>query len=307
MSLHLDDVDRAILVGTHQRLVVFASPLSTPDEPDEASHRLLDQIKNSFDLVIVDEGHYEPAVSWSRGVRDFNLPTLLLSATPYRNDYKSFRVRGRYVFNYPYADAVRDRIIRPVEIVIPDIAPEGVRPAAVQQFVRMLRAELPRRLAQAGRWFNDEGAIPKVMVRADDLDTLELLQAEIDRVFDTGSVLVHDRAKKTDQNPHRFVAVSSAIRAREGAQFWVHQSKLMEGIDDPSFVAVAIFDLMGNARQLVQQIGRATRYSKGDRQLRQTGWVFGSPENANRIQTSWNRYVSYEEYVARKHRLHSDQ
>ena len=299
MSLHLDDVDRVILVGTHQALSSIRKSALDPDEPDEASHRLLDQIKNSFDLVIVDEGHYEPAVSWSRGVRDFNLPTLLLSATPYRNDYKSFRVRGRYVFNYPYADAVRDRIIRPVEIVIPDIAPEGVRPAAVQQFVRMLRAELPRRLAQAARWFNDEGAMPKVMVRADDLDTLELLQAEIDRVFDTGSVLVHDRAKKTDQNPHRFVAVSSAIRAREGAQFWVHQSKLMEGIDDPSFVAVAIFDLMGNARQLVQQIGRATRYSKGDRQLRQTGWVFGSPENANRIQTSWNRYVSYEEYVAR--------
>ena len=58
----------------------------------EAGRRLLDQIKNSFDLVIVDEGHYEPAVSWSRGVREFNLPTVLLSATPYRNDYKSFRV-----------------------------------------------------------------------------------------------------------------------------------------------------------------------------------------------------------------------
>src|SRR5690606_19309327 len=138
----------------------------------------------------------------------------------YRNDYKSFRVRGRYVFNYPYADAVRDRIIRPAEIVIPDIAPEGERPAAVQQFVRMLRVELPPRLAQTARWFNDEDAMPKVMVRADDLDTLELLQAEIDRVFDTRSVLVHDRAKKTDQNPSRFTSVSSAIRARQDAQFW---------------------------------------------------------------------------------------
>lgn len=299
MSLHLDDVERAILVGTHQALGNIRKSAFDPDEPDEVSRRLLDQIKSSFDLVIVDEGHYEPAVSWSRGVRDFNLPTLLLSATPYRNDYKSFRVRGRYVFNYPYADAVRDQIVRPAEIVIPDIAQEGDRPAAVQQFVRMLQAGLTPRLAQTARWFNDEDIRPKVMVRADDLDTLELLQAEIDRVFDTQSVLVHDRAKKTVQKPNRFTSVSSAVRACGDAQFWVHQSKLMEGIDDPSFVAVAIFDLMGNARQLVQQIGRATRYSNGDRRLRQTGWVFGSPANANRIQTSWNRYVSYEEYVAR--------
>ena len=165
----------------------------------------------------------------------------------------------------------RDRIIRPTEIVIPDIAPEGAQLAAVQQFVRMLHVELPPRLAQTARWFNDKDAIPKVIVRADDLDTLELLQSEIDRVFETQSVLVHDRAKKTVQSLDRFTSVSSATRACEDAQFWLHQSKLMEGIDDPCFVAVAIFDLMGNARQLVQQIGRATRYSKGERRLPQTG------------------------------------
>jgi hypothetical protein len=260
---------------------------------------LLGQIKDSFDLVIVDEGHYEPAVSWSRGVRDFNLPTLLLSATPYRNDYKSFRVRGRYVFNYPYADAVRDRIIRPVQVVIPNIVPEHERPAAIRQFVQMLNEQLPPRLEQAARWFNDENTTPKVMVRADDLETLELLQAEIDQTFETQSVLIHDRAKKTEQNRNRFTSVTSAVRERADAQFWIHQNKLMEGIDDPSFVAVAIFDLMGNARQLVQQIGRATRYSKGDRRVRQTGWVLGSPRNAERVQTSWNRYIAYEEYVAR--------
>ena len=145
----LGQADRAVLVGTHQALSDIRESAFRSDKPRRL---LLEQIKTSFDLVIVDEGHYEPAVLWSRGVRDFNLPTLLFSATPYRNDYKSFRVRGRYVFNYPYEDAVRDSVIRPVQIVIPGVAPERRRRAAVKQFVRILKKGLPPLLRQAEQW-----------------------------------------------------------------------------------------------------------------------------------------------------------
>lgn len=302
ISEHLggDEIDRVILVGTHQALGEVRKKAFDPDDPASGDcEAILAKIRASFDLVVVDEGHYEPAISWSRGVREFNLPTLLLSATPYRNDYKSFRVRGRYLFNFPYQQAVDGRIIRPAEIIVPQ---EGERPdgreASVTQFVDMLHRELPDRLRQAGRWFRHGGA-PKVMVRGDDLETLTLLQTEINRVFETQAIVIHDRARKTAETSDRFTSVASALRARPDAQFWIHQNKLMEGIDDPSFVAVGILDLMGNARQLVQQIGRATRYSNGDRRVRQTGWILAMPANAARIRAAWERYKGYENYAAR--------
>lgn len=295
-----DDVDRAILVGTHHALGAIRKAAFDPDAPgSDACQAMLAEIHDNFDLVIVDEGHYEPAVSWSRGVREFNLPTLLLSATPYRNDYKSFRVRGRYLFNFPHAQAIERKIIRPAEVILPAVEPEGDRQAAVVQFVEILHQELSDRLAAARNWFRD-GTEPKVMVRGDDLDTLYMLQSEIDRVFETQSLVIHDRARRTPQNQNRFTSVASAQHNRADATFWIHQYKLMEGIDDPAFVAVGIFDLMGNARQLVQQIGRATRHSKGDARFRQTGWVLGSPANASRIHTAWERYKGYEDYAARK-------
>jgi superfamily II DNA or RNA helicase len=296
IGAHLDGADRVILVGTHQALDAIRRIAADADDLScLVARALLNRIKNTFDLIMVDEGHYEPAVSWSRGVREFNLPTVLLSATPYRNDYKSFRVRGRYLFNYPYDQAVEAGIIRPVEIVIPAAAPR--RQASVAQFVQMLEAELTPRLATTDRWFAP-GSIPKVMVRGDDLDKLIELQTAIDRAFGTHSVVIHDRAVSTRNNRNRFASVSSAQTARPDAQFWIHQFKLMEGIDDPSFVAVAIYDLMGNARQLVQQIGRVTRRSDGDRRVRQVGWVFASDANARRITTLWNRYTGYEQYAA---------
>ncbi|MEP2028004.1 MAG: DEAD/DEAH box helicase family protein [Paracoccaceae bacterium] len=295
-----EDVDRAILVGTHHALGAIRKAAFDPDAPgSDACQAMLAEIRDNFDLVIVDEGHYEPAVSWSRGVREFNLPTLLLSATPYRNDYKSFRVRGRYLFNFPHAQAIERKIIRPAEVILPAVEPEGDRQAAVVQFVEILHQELSDRLAAARNWFRD-GTEPKVMVRGDDLDTLYMLQSEIDRVFETQSLVIHDRARRTPQNQNRFTSVASAQHNRADATFWIHQYKLMEGIDDPAFVAVGIFDLMGNARQLVQQIGRATRHSKGDARFRQTGWVLGSPANASRIHTAWERYKGYEDYAARK-------
>lgn len=298
--LRSDEIDRAILVGTHQALGDIRKKAFDPDDAASGDcDAILAEIRENFDLVVVDEGHYEPAISWSRGVREFNLPTLLLSATPYRNDYKSFRVRGRYLFNFPYQQAVDRRIIRPAEVIVPqgDEQPNG-REAAVRQFVGILHREMPDRLRQAERWFRD-GRAPKLMVRGDDLETLTLLQTEINRVFETRAVVIHDRARKTAENRDRFTNVASALRARPDAQFWIHQNKLMEGIDDPSFVAVAILDLMGNARQLVQQIGRATRHSNGDGRVRQTGWVLALPANAERIRTAWERYKGFENYAAR--------
>lgn len=40
---------------------------------------------------------------------------------------------------------------------------------------------------------------------------------------------------------------------------WVHQHKLLEGVDGPSFRALAFYGVLGSARALVQQIGRVIR------------------------------------------------
>jgi hypothetical protein len=135
------------------------------------------------------------------------------------------------------------------------------------------------------------------MIRADDLDTLRDLQRLVDREFNTKSVLVHDRALPSAQYRQRYQSVRRAMRECPDAKFWLHQFKLMEGVDDPDFVVAAIFDLLTNGRQLVQQIGRIVRTSPG-RIRKQTAWVIASPENAQRIKATWTRYKGYEKYCA---------
>jgi superfamily II DNA or RNA helicase len=65
--------------------------------------------------IFVDEGHYEPAVEWGQAVKQLRRPTLLLTATPYRNDLKLFRVKKDDVYNFTHATAVKRHIIRKVK------------------------------------------------------------------------------------------------------------------------------------------------------------------------------------------------
>jgi len=125
VSLILDQVDasdkRVVLVSTLQTLDAIRraarATASTDEERVAVAGRAAAMIKylSEVDLVVVDEGHYEPAPSWSRAIRALDRPTVLLSATPFRNDYKSFRVRGRFVYNLPMQEAVDSKIVRAVE------------------------------------------------------------------------------------------------------------------------------------------------------------------------------------------------
>jgi superfamily II DNA or RNA helicase len=267
---HVPAAAKSVLVGTYQALDLIRRR-ARDKRPEraakaKAAQEILDLLA-SFDLVLVDEGHYEPAVSWSKGVRDLNRPTVLLSATPYRNDFKSFRVRGRFVFNYPHQDAVAAHVIRNTEIVPIETRGSG---SAADKFIGGLARHLPALFTRAAAWTD----APKIMIRADDLDTLQDLQRRIDRTFRTKSVLVHDRAAPSPKYPCRYQSVRRAMRECGDARFWLHQYKLMEGVDDPDFIAAAVYDLHTNGRQLVQQIGRVVRTSPG-RIRKQTAWVMG--------------------------------
>ncbi|MBB1090454.1 DEAD/DEAH box helicase family protein [Rhodopseudomonas palustris] len=296
IDVHLPGQNRVVLVGTHQAFDQIRRAARDRD-PDiaAAAAQFLANLASRVDLVLVDEGHYEPAISWSKGVRDLNKPTILLSATPYRNDYKSFRVRGRFVFNYPHGQATTTQVIRPIEIV----GFANASKAAIPAFMRMLDDKLRPILAKAQAWTKT----PKVIVRAETLDQLLKLQDKIDVAFSTNSVVVHEEVKPVrkglkgaQKNDYRGTKVSVMRKRHPSAQFWLHQSKLIEGVDDPDFVAIAVFDLMGNDRQIIQQIGRVIRWKQRAGSAPQVGTVLALNANAERLRRTWERYLSFEEY-----------
>lgn len=335
---HAPDQERIVLAGTLQALDQIRRTSEKLLSDDEARNREIVEagrmvnLIRSFDLVVVDEGHYEPAISWSRAIREADLPTVLFSATPYRNDYKSFRVRGRFVFNQSIQEALERKIIRapqfgelrppkaekgraapahPVPGQLPGTPKMVGQDAATEdntddrklteqekadalEFATHLADQLPGFVVPKGmeNW--------KVIIRAERLPKLILLQNLLKEMTGQEALVIHHAVKTKSQAKKQFQTVKSA-QASEGSdqvRFWLHETKLLEGVDDPSFIAVAIYDNFGNARQLVQQIGRVLRSSDPSRQEDQQAHVLALPRHLSAIQESWGRYLEFEAYCA---------
>ena len=99
-----ENLDRSVAVSTIQSLMTVKKDVA-----------LFARLAQWVRLVIFDEGHREPAQTWGRAVRDLSLPTILFTATPYRNDFSFFNVSKGHLYRLSHPEALKDNFVRPVE------------------------------------------------------------------------------------------------------------------------------------------------------------------------------------------------
>ena len=217
----------AVLVGTIQALAEVRK-----DHPSDFSG-----LAAKISLLVFDEGHREPATVWGDAARALQAPTLLFSATPYRNDYALFDVDPKYVESLPFHEAIQDRCIREVRV-------ERIGFNGVDEFITEFIQVLKKEPAQA-----------RAIVRCQTRDSITRVVTALNGKG-LSAIGIHDGYTAADGS----IFMSGVpLPSREHARIWVHQFKLLEGIDDPRFSVVAIFDPFSNARSLVQQVGRVIR------------------------------------------------
>jgi len=228
-------------------------------------------------LVMVDEGHYEPAPDWSRAVRGLGKPVILFTATPYRNDFKFFDVDRKFFYSYSHERAERDRFVR--KLSFHDAA--FSMPAA---FCTGLLAFCERTFGQHQ---------PRVIVRCASENSVRELTTTLAAKGAT-VVGIHERFKRSADG--RFRPDVPDADTFDGAQFWVHQYKLIEGIDNPAFRVLAIYQPLGNERSFVQQVGRVLRNPA--RRADEHAWLYAHP--AYKLRQSWEAYRDYDRGVAQE-------
>lgn len=228
-------------------------------------------------LVMVDEGHYEPAPAWAAAVRGLNRPTVLFSATPYRNDLKYFNIdpsRNCYLLSHEVAE--KEAYVRPVHFAE---AAFGSPESFCDSLLALLSSELP------------PSPDARVIVRCHSKSTVQdVAKALAARGLDV--VAFHDRF--TGAGPSSMFRSTVPDPESEHATFWVHQYKLTEGIDSSSFRVVAFYEPFLSERALVQQVGRVIRNPLRD--PNEFALVFSSADA--RLRDSWASYREYDETVS---------
>lgn len=242
------------------------------------------RLQGEIGTIIFDEGHREPAPLWAAVVRQFDVPTVLFSATPFRGDLKVFNVDDNHIHFLSFEHAVDDALIRGVDVHVMNLSDDTTT------FARQVVAESDR-LVSSGEL--DRGH--KVIVRAGSEDTvIDLYQAFIlalagrsDGVIAMHNNFVLSGVSGAQQRPD----VPSDLRQRS-ERFLIHQFMLIEGIDDPKCSLLALFEPFGNTRMLVQQIGRLTRQSAPIGTKMSDARVLTRASDS--VQRDWESFLDYD-------------
>lgn len=267
---------KSILEGPKRQVIIATfTTLNRIRHEDEKSY---EKIANSISLVVVDEGHYEPAVEWSKSVKGLKTKTVLLTATPYRNDLKLFRITDsqRSTHHFTHRDAVARKIIRQLRcndlVSTPDIA------SLSEAFARAWKAA---KKAKSLPSLN-----PRAIICCSKDEDIEAAVAQL-RNAGLTAIGVHEQFEdSSDQNLLKTVPDSQETNA----EIWVHQHKLTEGLDYHRFCCVALFTRIRNDRKLIQQIGRILRRDANDRDA--PAILLAPQEFA--AESEWNAYLEFE-------------
>ena len=222
----------------------------------------------NFAAVFVDEGHYEPSPTWARAVRSLNLRVVMLTATPYRNDELHIPIDARDTYWYRHHNAVEDNVIRDARFKL-------IEATTTQGFIdEVLTFTSAPRVKKAR-------VIIRCATAQDIRNCVEMLEAQ-----GKSAIGIHDTF--TDEpNPSLVVDVPDVDVAP--ARYWVHQNKLIEGIDDHAFRVVAFHDGLANDRALVQQVGRILRRRHGSASIAHV--LYRSDVDA---QAAWDRFLRFD-------------
>jgi superfamily II DNA or RNA helicase len=239
---------------------------------------IYDKLSATISLVLVDEGHYEPAVEWGKSVKELNRRTILLTATPYRNDLKLFRITDpqRSTNHFTHADAVKSGIIRKLRCEELDSTTD----------IESLSQAFAKAWKEAKRNNSLASANPRAIICCSEDE--DILTAVMHLQKAGLSVIgIHEQFEEEDDE--------SLVKAvpdpkKEKAEIWVHQNKLTEGLDDHRFSCVALFTRIRNDRKLIQQIGRVLRRNSDDRN--DTALLLAPKEFA--AESEWNAYLEFE-------------
>jgi superfamily II DNA or RNA helicase len=250
---------------------IWTATIATLQELHRTADPAYAELSRRLALVVVDEGHYEPAPSWAQAVRGLETPTVLFTATPYRNDFKFFDVDDEFCFFYSHEEAEKDRFVRTIRF-------EAHEFDSVESFCGGLINAWERLFPREPR--------PRVIVRCRTKNSVQAVAAELAR-RGQAVIAVHERFEVADRAVLRRRVPNPEV---EQAQFWVHQNKLIEGVDDPRFRLVAFFEPFSSERAFVQQVGRVLR--NPGRKARQHAWILHDPRH--RLEESWEAYRSYD-------------
>lgn len=270
--------NKFIIVTTIQALQSIAS--------DSSCEKEYNDFQKKVDCIIFDEGHKEPAYTWGETIRSFNKPTILFSATPYRNDYKVFNIDKERFYAIEHEFCTKQNFLRELEIIEVNDSPY-----TVATYLTKLLSELKKIESEISKQGIKN---PKIIIRCENADDIRKIVNALLKL-NKRVIGIHENFKPSNG----FTQHVPKSSEQDKYDFYVHQYKLIEGIDNPSFCIVSIYSDFRSTRLLIQQIGRVLR----NPQLLANQKAYLFCRNKKKTSDEWKKYLAYDKMLDSRNKL----
>jgi len=232
------------------------------------TNAMIDNISTQIDLVIVDEGHAEPAEKWSSIIRRIQKHKVIVTATPYRNDLFQFDI-GNFNYSYSFTHAVRDQII-----LMPNFIVFDNNRKCLINYVHDYLAE---------------NISLKVLIKCNSKDDIN---SYFEDFFSLNYpvLAVHEDFKSDHATESKKAQVPINLNDSK-FKVIIYQYKLDEGVDIPSAKLLILTYPVSNGRQLVQSIGRIVRKDNDNSAL-----VLDLSNGSNKL--LWDNYINFDSCIS---------
>ena len=216
--------------------VVVTTPMSIspaladiPNPPDDI-----------FDLILIDEAHHSPAVTWNGIIEMFpQAKRILFTATPFRRDKKE--IKGRFVYNYAMSDAYKDGVFGHIEYV-PVLSNDKLDDISIAKKAEEVLLQ-----------DRDAGLEHFIMVRTDTKSRAK----ELEKLYLENTKL----RLKSIHSDHSYSHIKSVIKKLNAGELdgIICVNMLGEGFDFPKLKIAAIHSPHKSLEVTLQFIGRFAR------------------------------------------------
>lgn len=198
-----------------------------------------DRFQDEIDIVLVDEAHHTPAVSWTQILLNLHRAKhILFTATPFRMDRKE--IKGEMIYNYPLSLAYADGIFGEIEY----IPIEGIKEKDKRIALKAQKVLISDR---------EKGFNHYLMVRTNGKDEAKSLEELYQEVTDL-------RLKRIDSSMSNNTVKKCIAALKEGKlDGIICVDMLGEGFDFPNLKIAAIHSPHKSLANTLQFIGRFAR------------------------------------------------
>lgn len=247
-------------------------------------------IQRSIRFLLIDEGHREPSSQWAYVVRKIKKPKILFTATPYRNDFNIFEIKDKNVEIQTYEE-LKDYKTQNGSYILREVQfcnDEGWQANDAEDFLKIFFKK-----------FTEVCNKPylKSIIRCKDSSSIEELVSLINKAMPGLAVGVHTGYDKSLNKFGLFENYSDIPQeVINKARIYIHQFKLIEGVDDKNFIFLALFNPFISARALIQQVGRILRF----KEKRRAVVLENSDGKATKM---WNDYIEFDKKLSVEKKL----